>query len=324
MAPIDNGEEKIERVSSDVSREGARVVIKFAGEETKRLTARALRLGAKSLQWTMAAVQRPGGEVSMKELSELPSRAGRELVSLDDKDVMQALEKNLKGRGVHYAIEREKIDGKVQHILHVRGDDAQVVADSLERAAESVDAKRERKQERSVERETPKQERSEDSSTPKQKQPSQNEQSRVTDRADSQVPKQAKPTTSKEPGFLPTIKAPTPEIAEAMAAREWAHENAPHLVSRRSPVRRAIRLVSPPLSRKIAQRKHDKLLKAYREAPKSTKPEPSPAREKRSNPEAAQKQKEIRAKVKARAAEIKTATPKRSPKIDAPKPGLKR
>lgn len=160
MAPIDNGEEKIERVSSEIARSGAQVTVRFVTGRlealTKAIASQGLRLGSSSLRWTMAAVQKPGGQVSMKELSELPSRTGREVVSLDDKDVMQALEKNLKGRGVHYAIEREKIDGKIQHILHVRGDDAQVVADSLERAAEAVDAKRELKQERSVDQDAPK------------------------------------------------------------------------------------------------------------------------------------------------------------------------
>lgn len=161
MAPIDNGEEKIERVASDIARSGAQVTVRFVAGRvealSKAIISQGLRLGSSSLKWTMAAVQKPGGQVSMKELSELPSRTGREVVSLDDKDVMQALEKNLKGRGVHYAIEREKIDGKIEHILHVRGDDAQVVADSLERAAEAVDAKRELKQERSVDRDAPKQ-----------------------------------------------------------------------------------------------------------------------------------------------------------------------
>lgn len=156
MAPIDNGEEKIERVSSEIARSGGqaivRVTMRLAGEASKVAIGQTLRAGEASVrrmaQWATAAVTKPGGQVSMKELSELPSRTGREVVSLDDKDVMQALEKNLKGRGVHYAIEREKIDGKIEHILHVRGDDAQVVADSLERSAEAVDAKRERKQER--------------------------------------------------------------------------------------------------------------------------------------------------------------------------------
>lgn len=163
MAPIDNGEEKIERVASDITRSGTQVMIRYVATQTNNLSkavvAKGLNAASTSLKWTMAAVQKPGGQVSMKELSELPSRTGREVVSLDDKDVMQALEKNLKGRGVHYAIEREKIDGKIEHILHVRGDDAQVVADSLERAAEAVDAKRELKQERSVDREAPKQDR---------------------------------------------------------------------------------------------------------------------------------------------------------------------
>lgn len=164
MAPIDNGEEKIERVASDIARSGAQVTVRFVAGRvealSKAIISQGLRLGSSSLKWTMAAVQKPGGQVSMKELSELPSRTGREVVSLDDKDVMQALEKNLKGRGVHYAIEREKIDGKIEHILHVRGDDAQVVADSLERAAEAVDAKRERKQDRSIGQDGPTQDRS--------------------------------------------------------------------------------------------------------------------------------------------------------------------
>ena len=177
MAPIDNGEEKIERVTSEVGRAGGqavvRVAIRLAAGASKAVIAQSLRGGAtaarNAAKWAAAAVTQPGGKISMKELSELPSKTGREVVSLDDKDVMRALETNLKKRGVHYAIEREKIDGKIQHVLHVRGDDSHVVADSLERAAESVDAKRERKQERSVERESPTQERSDDVEEPKRK-----------------------------------------------------------------------------------------------------------------------------------------------------------
>ena len=173
MAPIDNGEEKLERVTSEIGRAAGQTTVRatarITGDISKKVLAESLRAAATSVKWTAAAVQRPGGKVSMKELSELPSKTGREVVSLDDKDVVRALETNLKKRGVHYAIEREKIDGKIQHILHVRGDDSSVVADSLERAAEFVDAKRERKQERSAERETPKQERSDDEGSPKQK-----------------------------------------------------------------------------------------------------------------------------------------------------------
>lgn len=208
MAPIDNGEEKIERVTSEIARSGGqavvRVTMRLAGEASKAVVGQTLRAGEESVRrmanWASAAFTKPGGKVSMKELSELPSRAGREVVSLDDKDVMQALEKNLKGRGVHYAIEREKIDGKVQHILHVRGDDAQVVADSLERAAEAVDAKRERKQERdrSVDRKEPQQERSDkpgtserQESTPQQKKPitpAQDAPKKQTEKTDRQAP----------------------------------------------------------------------------------------------------------------------------------------
>lgn len=164
MAPIDNGEEKIERVTSEVSRAAgqaaARATVRISQHMTREVVAQSLRAAATSLKWTMAAVQSPGGKVGMKEFSELSSRTGREIVSLDDKHVMKALETNLKQRGIEYAIEREKVDGKVQHILHVRGTDGQVVADSLERAAKAVDAKRERKQDRSIGQDGPTQDRS--------------------------------------------------------------------------------------------------------------------------------------------------------------------
>ena len=199
MAPIDNGEEKIERVTSDITRSGTQVMIRYAANQTNRLSkaviAKGLKAASTSLKWTMAAVQKPGGQVSMKELSELPSKTGREVVSLDDKDVMQALEKNLKGRGVHYAIEREKIDGKIEHILHVRGDDAQVVTDSLERAAKAVDAKRELKQERSVERDALKQDQPDKPDAARSNEPAP-EQSKTTPAAQDE-PKQ-QPTETKD------------------------------------------------------------------------------------------------------------------------------
>lgn len=169
MSGIDNGEEKIERVTSQVAQSGAQVAIKYVstqmGHLTKAVAAKGLRMGVSSLQWTAAAVQKPGGQVSMKNLSELPSKTGREVVSLDDKDVVQALEKNLKTNGVHYAIEREKVGGKTEYTLHMRGDDAKVVEHSLKKAAEDIDAKRERVQDRQL---AQKPERTVDAETPKQ------------------------------------------------------------------------------------------------------------------------------------------------------------
>ena len=152
MSGIDNGEEKIEQVTSQIAQSGAQVAIQYVttqmGHLTRAVVAKGLRVGVSSLQWTVAAAQKPGGQVSRTELSELPSKTGREVVALDDKDVMQALEKNLKTNGVHYAIEREKIGAKTEYTLHVRGDDAKVVEHSLKKAAEAIDAKRERVQDR--------------------------------------------------------------------------------------------------------------------------------------------------------------------------------
>ena len=222
MAPIDNGEEKLERVTSEIGRAAGQTTVRatarITGDISKKVLAESLRAAATSVKWTAAAVQRPGGKVSMKELSELPSKTGREVLSLDDKDVMRALETNLKKRGVHYAIEREKIDGKIQHILHVRGDDSSVVADSLERAAESVDAKRERKQERSAERETPKQERSDDVEAPKQKESSSKTQDQPKQKqpaAESKDRQQsAKPKQPEKPEPTATKKRSKAETAQ--------------------------------------------------------------------------------------------------------------
>lgn len=145
MSGIDNGEERLERVSSEITQAGARVALTFianrAGHLTHALLAQGLSSAATSLKWAAAAVRSPGGEVSMKKLSELPSQAGREVVTLEDEHVMRALEKNLRSNGVHYAIEREKIDGQIRYALHVRGDDANVVTHSLERAAEAIAGK---------------------------------------------------------------------------------------------------------------------------------------------------------------------------------------
>lgn len=230
MAPIDNGEEKLERVSEELTRQGIRLSIQMANSAPDQV-ASALRWLAAQARARINTFTPDGGRVNMKELSELPSKTGREVVTLDDKDVMRALEKNLKGAGVHYAIERETVDGKIQHILHVRGDDAQVVANSLERAARDVDAKRERTQ-------TKNQDRAVDASTPQQDKP-------------------ARDATPDEP----VKKTQKPEAA-----------------------------ASP----------------------------------KRSKAETEQFQKELREKVKARAAKIRAEAPTPAPKLDVPKPTLKR
>lgn len=220
MAPIDNGEEKIERVSSEVGRTAgqavARVTVQLGQNVTRAVAARSMRAAATSLRWTLAAVQKPGGKVSMKELSELPSRMGREVVSLADKDVMQALEKNLKGRGVHYAIEREKIDGKVQHILHVRGDDAQVVADSLDRAAEAVDAKRERKQDRKLDQEAPKETQKQDQAdaSPKADDSQKIGETKAPEQGKAQQQKTSETVKPKKSEPAPTAKRSKAETAQ--------------------------------------------------------------------------------------------------------------
>lgn len=165
MAPIDNGEEKLERVSEELTRQGIRLSIQMANSAPDQV-ASALRWLAAQARARINTFTPDGGRVNMKELNELPSKTGREVITLDDKDVMRALEKNLKGAGIHYALERETVDGKVQHILHVRGDDAQVVANSLERAARDVDAKRERTQSKNHDRTV-------DDSPPQQNNPTQ-------------------------------------------------------------------------------------------------------------------------------------------------------
>lgn len=78
MSGIDNGEEKIEQVTSQIAQSGAQVVIQYVttqmGHLTRAVVAKGLRVGVSSLQWTVAAAQKPGGQVSMKELSDLPSK----------------------------------------------------------------------------------------------------------------------------------------------------------------------------------------------------------------------------------------------------------
>lgn len=144
MAPIDNGEDQMQRVTADVSREATRATARLVTTSGSEL-ARAMAKAAAAIR-AQIAQQRNHGRVSINKLEELSNGRQRDLVTLEDKEVVRELERSLNRRGVSYAIERDTVDGQTQYILHIQGKDANIVADSLERASAMVDARRDRQQ----------------------------------------------------------------------------------------------------------------------------------------------------------------------------------
>lgn len=143
MAVIDNGEDQMQRATADVGREGTRAAARLASTSATEL-AGALMNAARTVRAQLDH-QRDRGKVSLRRFEDLSGGKQRDLVTLEDKEVVRDLERSLTRRGVTYAIERDTVDGKPQYILHIQGTDANIVADSLERASARIDARRERK-----------------------------------------------------------------------------------------------------------------------------------------------------------------------------------
>lgn len=133
---MDNSEQAIQQATTQTLRTLPRAgaVILRQARQTARTVWRAARA-----QVARRREHARGGQVSMRRFAARSRNQSRDVVRVDDPQVARAMQQDLTRRRVEFARERNE-GGRV--VLHFRSTDANLVADSLERAAERVDAQR--------------------------------------------------------------------------------------------------------------------------------------------------------------------------------------
>lgn len=155
MATLDRAEQLEERFAMAVTQQGVQAVMKIeeAGLRWSVRTARDLpgttaqalgdfadRIREDAEARRERAHEREfGSEVDLKEFSELGGK--REVVDIEDDEVLEGVRQELRKHGVTFAVER---DDEGNHYLHVRGSDADLIAHALNRVQESLDRERAR------------------------------------------------------------------------------------------------------------------------------------------------------------------------------------
>lgn len=158
MATLEKAEELEQRVMINAGEKGAEALMRLPGTLSKLL----LAAGAKGGQYIggkyndlhdhlqnsidafadgmreRAHEKKWGSEVTVKEFSDTVE-GKREIVDVDDDELVDEVRQELRKHGVTFAVER---DEEGQHYLHVRGNDASLIAHALERAQERLDGRR--------------------------------------------------------------------------------------------------------------------------------------------------------------------------------------
>lgn len=154
MATLEKAEELEQRVMVNASERGTEMLARLSAQTSRWILSGSWEMGtsgaamlartfAESAQQmrerVLARTQAdPTSEVSLEEFSELTG-GRREVVSIEDSEVLEEVRAELEKHGVTFAIERGEDD---EHYLHVRGDDAQLIAHALDRAQERLDRHR--------------------------------------------------------------------------------------------------------------------------------------------------------------------------------------
>lgn len=151
MATLEKAEELEQRVMINAGEQSAQALIRLSGKATQEI----VDGGWKFTKGRAAAFQRTlgdmadgirdrshekkwGSEVTVKEFSDTVE-GKREIVDVDDDELVGEVRQELRKHGVTFAVER---DEEGQHYLHVRGNDASLIAHALERAQERLDGRR--------------------------------------------------------------------------------------------------------------------------------------------------------------------------------------
>lgn len=164
MATLDKAEQLEERLVMAAGQQGVSATLRLTTESSKRLArgAGSVMLGTGKLVWGVGAgTQRAlseslrdmaegirerahekewGSEVPLEEFAE-SVEGKREVLELEDNELVEEVRQELRKHRVTFAVEQ---DDQERFYLHVRGNDANLIAHALDRAQERLDALRTR------------------------------------------------------------------------------------------------------------------------------------------------------------------------------------
>lgn len=164
MATLDKAEQLEERLVMGAAQQGVSGSLRLTAESSKRLAqgTGSVMLGTGKLVWGVGAdAQRAfseslremadgirerahekkwGSEVPLEEFAETVD-GKREVLELEDNELVEEVRQELRKHNVTFAVEQ---DDQERFYLHVRGNDANLIAHALDRAQERLDALRTR------------------------------------------------------------------------------------------------------------------------------------------------------------------------------------
>lgn len=162
MATLEKAEQLEERLVMSSTQEGVQATLRLTTESTKRLvqSTGSVMKGAGHVAWGAGVAAQRGISDSLREMaegirerahekkwgSEIPLEdfaetvdGKREVVSLEDNELVEEVRQELRKHNVTFAVEQDDQD---RFYLHVRGNDANLIAHAIDRAQERLDARR--------------------------------------------------------------------------------------------------------------------------------------------------------------------------------------
>lgn len=162
MATLEKAEQLEERLVMSSTQEGVQATLRLTTESTKRLvqSTGSVVKGVGHVAWGAGVAAQRGLSDSLREMaegireraheqkwgSEIPLEdfaetvdGKREVVSLEDNELVEEVRQELRKHNVTFAVEQDDQD---RFYLHVRGNDATLIAHALDRAQERLDARR--------------------------------------------------------------------------------------------------------------------------------------------------------------------------------------
>ena len=181
MATLDKAEQLEERLVISSAQQGVSASLRLTAESSKRLAqgTGSVVAGTGKLVWGAGAATQRGLSESLREMadgirerahekkwgSEVPLEdftetvdGKREVLELEDNELVEEVRQELRKHNVTFAVEHDDQD---RYYLHVRGNDATLIAHALDRAQERLDTLRTR-DEPTQDRDEPAQEQAQD------------------------------------------------------------------------------------------------------------------------------------------------------------------
>lgn len=162
MATLEKAEQLEERLVMSSTQQGVQISLRATSDVAKRLTSwsadatkkmgagmtRTAANGARALSEALqemaegirerAHEKKWGSEIPLEDFAETVD-GKREVVSLEDNELVDEVRQELRKHGVTFAVEQDDQD---RFYLHVRGNDANLIAHAIDRAQERLDARR--------------------------------------------------------------------------------------------------------------------------------------------------------------------------------------